>query len=79
MDINWDDVYNKRIKVPFLPSVKSATDLSNFDTEFTSEEPVLTPCNQSLTRANQEEFRGFTYISDWAIASRNAAAADDLK
>lgn len=41
--INWDDVYNKRIQPPFLPTITSATDTSNFDSEFTSVTPVLTP------------------------------------
>jgi serine/threonine protein kinase len=42
-NINWDDVYNKRIPAPFVPQITSATDTSNFDTEFTSVTPVLTP------------------------------------
>lgn len=40
---NWDDVYHKRIPPPFLPQIKNATDTSNFDSEFTSVTPVLTP------------------------------------
>lgn len=42
-NINWDDVYHKRIPAPFIPQITSATDTSNFDTEFTSVTPVLTP------------------------------------
>lgn len=42
-NINWDDVYHKRIEPPFLPKISSATDTSNFDSEFTSVTPVLTP------------------------------------
>lgn len=42
-NINWDDVYHKRIQPPFLPQISSATDTSNFDSEFTSVTPVLTP------------------------------------
>lgn len=42
-NINWEDVYNKRIPAPFLPQITSATDTSNFDQEFTSVTPVLTP------------------------------------
>lgn len=42
-NINWDDVYHKRITPPFLPTISSATDTSNFDQEFTSVTPVLTP------------------------------------
>lgn len=42
-NINWDDIYHKRVQPPFLPQIKSATDTSNFDSEFTSVTPVLTP------------------------------------
>ena len=42
-NINWDDVYHKRIPPPFMPTITSATDTSNFDQEFTSVTPVLTP------------------------------------
>jgi serine/threonine protein kinase len=42
-NINWDDVYHKRITPPFIPTITSATDTSNFDQEFTSVTPVLTP------------------------------------
>lgn len=42
-NINWDDVYHKRVPPPFMPSIKNATDTSNFDSEFTSVTPVLTP------------------------------------
>lgn len=42
-NINWDDIYHKKVAPPFLPSIKSATDTSNFDSEFTSVTPVLTP------------------------------------
>ena len=42
-NINWDDVYHKRLPPPFQPQITSATDTSNFDSEFTSVTPVLTP------------------------------------
>ncbi|KAF2735464.1 hypothetical protein EJ04DRAFT_194884 [Polyplosphaeria fusca] len=46
--INWDDVYHKRIPAPFIPQITSATDTSNFDTEFTSVTPVLTPVQSGM-------------------------------
>ncbi|KAL2829960.1 kinase-like domain-containing protein [Aspergillus cavernicola] len=42
-NINWDDIYHKRLPPPFMPSISSPTDTSNFDQEFTSVTPVLTP------------------------------------
>jgi classical protein kinase C len=64
-NVNWDDVYHKRIPAPFIPQISSATDTSNFDTEFTSVTPVLTPVQSVLSQAMQEEFRGFSYSADF--------------
>ncbi|KAM0265146.1 hypothetical protein ACHAQJ_000299 [Trichoderma viride] len=63
-NINWDDIYHKRVQPPFIPQIKSATDTSNFDSEFTSVTPVLTPVQSVLSQAMQEEFRGFSYTAD---------------
>ncbi|KAL0261108.1 Serine/threonine kinase [Diplodia seriata] len=64
-NINWEDVYHKRIPAPFVPAITSATDTSNFDQEFTSVTPVLTPVQSVLSQAMQEEFRGFSYSADF--------------
>ncbi len=47
-NIVWDDIYHKRLEPPFLPQIKSATDTSNFDSEFTSVTPVLTPVQSGM-------------------------------
>jgi len=47
-NINWDDIYHKRVAPPFLPQIKSPTDTSNFDSEFTSVTPVLTPVQSGM-------------------------------
>lgn len=48
-NINWDDIYHKRVPPPFMPTISSATDTSNFDQEFTSVTPVLTPVQSGKT------------------------------
>lgn len=47
-NINWDDIYHKRIEPPFKPQIQNATDTSNFDQEFTSVTPVLTPVQSGM-------------------------------
>ncbi len=41
--------------------------MSNFDEEFTSEKPVLTPPKESrnLTDGEQALFADFSYMADW--------------
>ncbi|KAL8651968.1 MAG: hypothetical protein Q9210_002965 [Variospora velana] len=63
-NINWDDFREKKVPPPFLPQISNPTDTSNFDSEFTSVTPVLTPVQSVLTQAMQEEFRGFSYSAD---------------
>ena len=47
-NVNWEDVRNKRVPPPFQPNIKNATDTSNFDSEFTSVTPVLTPVQSGM-------------------------------
>lgn len=66
-DMNWDDLLARKVRPPFVPSVRHAEDVSNFDEEFTSEEPVLTPPKESrpLSREEQALFADFNYTADW--------------
>ncbi|KAG5363419.1 Protein kinase C-like protein [Yarrowia sp. B02] len=66
-NVNFDDIYHKRIPPPFVPKITSPTDVTNFDKEFTSETPALTPVTTTLTSAMQDQFRNFTWMCDEAI------------
>lgn len=47
-----------------MPLQKSKKDALNFDSEFTKEDPVLTPIHLDVVRAiNQEEFKGFSFVN----------------
>jgi len=63
-DVNFDDVLNLRIPAPYIPEISSEHDYSNFDQEFTSETPRLTPVETLLTSEMQEQFRGFSHIAE---------------
>ncbi|RLV91811.1 Protein kinase C-like 1 [Spathaspora sp. JA1] len=63
-DVNFDDVLNLRIPAPYIPEIKSEHDYSNFDQEFTSETPRLTPVETVLSAEMQEQFRGFSHIAE---------------
>ncbi|XP_077987173.1 serine/threonine-protein kinase N2-like [Glandiceps talaboti] len=66
-NVKWDDLLMRRVKPPFVPTVKSSEDVSNFDVEFTSERPVLTPPKdpRPLSAEDQAYFKGFSYMADW--------------
>ncbi|XP_063986229.1 serine/threonine-protein kinase N isoform X2 [Diachasmimorpha longicaudata] len=65
--ISWEDLLLRRVKPPFVPVIHSVEDVSNFDEEFTSEKPHLTPAKdpRPLSDLEQGLFRDFTYMADW--------------
>lgn len=64
--VNFDDVLHKRIPPPYYPTITSAHDTSNFDTEFTREQPTLTPVHGQLSATDQAQFQGFSWVASWA-------------
>ncbi|CAB4036733.1 serine threonine- kinase N2-like isoform X3 [Paramuricea clavata] len=66
-DVRWKDLLSRKVKPPFVPTLKHAEDVSNFDEEFTSEDPVLTPPKEPrpLNVEDQALFVDFDYIADW--------------
>uniref|UniRef100_A0A8B9FNH6 Protein kinase N2 n=1 Tax=Amazona collaria TaxID=241587 RepID=A0A8B9FNH6_9PSIT len=65
--IDWSALLAKKVKPPFVPTIRGRDDVSNFDDEFTSEAPILTPPREPriLSEEEQEMFRDFDYIADW--------------
>lgn len=66
-NMDWVALLAKKIRPPFIPTIKGREDVSNFDDEFTSEAPILTPPREPrlLTTSEQELFIDFDYIADW--------------
>ncbi|KAF8270816.1 hypothetical protein EI94DRAFT_1797758 [Lactarius quietus] len=65
-DVSFDDIFNKRIPPPYFPTINGSADTSNFDEEFTKEQPTLTPVHGQLTSRDQAEFNGFSWVASWA-------------
>uniref|UniRef100_A0A8C8HJQ1 protein kinase C n=1 Tax=Oncorhynchus tshawytscha TaxID=74940 RepID=A0A8C8HJQ1_ONCTS len=65
--VDWDGLLAKKVRPEFIPTIKGREDVSNFDDEFTSEVPILTPPREPrvLTAEDQEMFADFDYIADW--------------
>ncbi|ESN92276.1 hypothetical protein HELRODRAFT_89736 [Helobdella robusta] len=67
-NVNWEDLLAKRVKPAFVPIIKHAEDVSNFDDEFTSEKPVLTPPKEwrPLLENDQKHFKDFDFVAGWS-------------
>ena len=64
--VNWEDVWDKKIKPPFIPKLKNDTDLKYFDSIFT-EEPLNNPQRKITIRDRDREpsneYNGFSYVT----------------
>ncbi|XP_070690458.1 serine/threonine-protein kinase N2-like isoform X2 [Pempheris klunzingeri] len=63
--IDWEALLAKKMKPPFLPSIKESMDVSNFDSEFTRLQPILSPPSKpfSLSAEQQEAFADFDFCA----------------
>ncbi|KAG5448812.1 Calcium-independent protein kinase C [Clonorchis sinensis] len=69
-EIDWEILEERRIRPPFRPKVRSRIDTSNFDKDFTNEEPVLTPTDHTseLTAIAKDVFAEFDCINtDYSV------------
>jgi len=66
-NVNWEDLLKRKVPPPFVPTIGGLEDVSNFDEEFTSEKPKLTPPKEArdLTSDEQLLFQDFTYLAEW--------------
>ena len=58
--LNWDAIYNKKIKAPFIPKLSSDIDTANFDVEFTSCSVDSKGDKHSYDEAS-DKFKDFSY------------------
>uniref|UniRef100_A0AAY4DC74 Protein kinase C n=1 Tax=Denticeps clupeoides TaxID=299321 RepID=A0AAY4DC74_9TELE len=64
-EIDWVLLEQRKIKPPFKPRIKTKRDVNNFDQDFTREDPVLTPVDDTIIKQiNQDEFKGFSYFGE---------------
>uniref|UniRef100_A0A8C7R3T8 Ribosomal protein S6 kinase n=1 Tax=Oncorhynchus mykiss TaxID=8022 RepID=A0A8C7R3T8_ONCMY len=61
--INWDDLLAHKVEPPFKPFLQSADDVSQFDSKFTSQTPVDSPDDSTLSESANQVFLGFTYVA----------------
>uniref|UniRef100_A0A673FW14 Ribosomal protein S6 kinase n=1 Tax=Sinocyclocheilus rhinocerous TaxID=307959 RepID=A0A673FW14_9TELE len=69
--VNWDDLLAFKVEPPFKPFLRSADDVSQFDSKFTSQTPVDSPDDSTLSESANQVFLGFTYIAPSVLENIN--------
>mmetsp|Transcript_7816 Transcript_7816/g.11595 ORF Transcript_7816/g.11595 Transcript_7816/m.11595 type:complete len:379 (+) Transcript_7816:195-1331(+) len=62
--INWENMYEKKEKVPFVPTIEGQEDVKWFDKEFTAMPASDSLIDGSLAESMQDAFKGFTFTGD---------------
>eukprot|EP00047_Mylnosiga_fluctuans_P024386 m.160283 g.160283 ORF g.160283 m.160283 type:complete len:532 (-) comp9848_c3_seq10:869-2464(-) len=71
-DVDWARVAARQVTPPFVPEVSDASDVSYFDSEFTSQMPQLSPPVEPLSPSRAMLFRGFSYVAPDILHSPTA-------
>jgi serine/threonine protein kinase len=62
--IDFQLLFEKKIKPPFIPNVHGEGDVSNVDPVFLKEEPGISPSEPgNIDKSDQTNFEGFTYVN----------------
>eukprot|EP01035_Chromulina_nebulosa_P017529 gene17529-23091_t len=65
VDMDWDGLYHGRIAAPWKPAVVGSLDTSQFDNEFTSMAPQVSPeVRGAYFGSLDRTFEGFSYVGD---------------
>ncbi|KAG8437927.1 hypothetical protein GDO86_008570 [Hymenochirus boettgeri] len=73
-NMDWEALVQRKITPPFRPSVRSATDVSNFADEFTNLDPVYSPADTPPSGA--PVFQGYSFMAPSVLFGRNAVMTD---
>ena len=60
--IDWERLFKKQVKPPYVPSVTSTSDTSQIDPEFTSEIPEDQVAEPATRGSN--DFENFTFVAE---------------
>lgn len=76
-EIDWRLLEERKIRPPFRPKVRSRFDTTNFDKDFTNEEPILTPSDHpnelAALKEQQDVFSAFDCVnSDYSVLRHHA-------
>lgn len=62
--IDWKRIENREVQPPFKPKLNDQRDTSNFDREFTGENPKISQTdNLFILNLDQSEFQGFSFVN----------------
>jgi len=77
--IRWVDVIARKLDPPFKPVLTSEDDTSQFDSNFTKQTPVDSPCGTSLSESVNLVFQGFTYVAPSVLEEMQSETGNEFR
>lgn len=77
--IRWVDVIARKLDPPFKPVLAGEDDTSQFDSNFTKQTPVDSPCGTSLSESVNLVFQGFTYVAPSVLEEMQSEAGNEFR
>jgi len=74
-DLNWNAVYQKKLKPPYVPKIRSPFDSSNFESTFTDMAPCLSPPSHVLSTSAQNQFQGYSWAPNGSYVPSSYAGS----
>jgi len=66
-DMDWDALSKGQVAAPWVPTVSGSLDTSQFDQEFTSMNPIVSPdVREAYFGSIDKQFEGFSFVDDSA-------------
>jgi hypothetical protein len=75
-DVNWAALATGKLPPPWVPTIAGSLDTSQFDEEFTSMMPIVSPdVRDAYFGSLDKAFEGFTFVDDSAAQYMTKSAA----
>ena len=74
--LNWDDLLRKNLPAPFVPNIKSDTDVSNFSEEFTNMEAVDSP--GVVPEGAENVFSNYSFVAPSILFSESNVISEEM-
>jgi hypothetical protein len=70
--VNWEDLLNKRIQMPYRPKLQGEMDISSFETTFTNEKPIDSVPEPDLVNDNASKKNNKNLLNMFGYGSSSA-------
>jgi len=77
-DVNWEDIYNKNVRPPFVPMIRSESDTANVDYLFKSDKNIRESTYVGMHSFTTSGYDNYTYIGSETSAIKEESSSPEF-